>query len=133
VNDPHSAQGLVDDELDVLVALVPLAAQDIIELAFNELIRLFNDEGEVRAAAQAALDEALRNGKWRAVAQRRFDMPVRFSDFADFERRMMRPTLADHRIDDVKLASVRAAFGPHCASDGAHFIRPMHVRLLQRV
>ena len=30
----------------------------------NELIRLFNDEGEVRAAAQAALDRAVASGRW---------------------------------------------------------------------
>jgi hypothetical protein len=44
----------------------------------------------------------------------------------------MRPTFADHHIDDAKLAEVRAAFAPHCGPDGAHFLRPMHVRLLQR-
>jgi SAM-dependent methyltransferase len=100
--------------------------------AFNELIRLFNDEGVVRAAAQAAVDAALRGGAWVQVTERRFDMPVTFEDFADFEQRMMRPTFADHRIDDVKLAFVRAAFEPHVGADGAHFMRPMHVRLLRR-
>jgi hypothetical protein len=28
---------------------------------------------------------------------------------------------------------VRAAFEPHCGPDGAHFQRPMHVRLLRRL
>jgi ubiquinone/menaquinone biosynthesis C-methylase UbiE len=100
---------------------------------FNEVIRLFNDEGVVRAAAQAALDEALRSGAWVQAAERRFEMPVRFRDFADFEQRMMRPTFADHRIDDAKLAAVRAAFEPHVGGDGARFTRPMHVRLLRRL
>jgi len=99
---------------------------------FNDVIRLFNDEGVVRAAAQAALDTAVRSGAWVQVAERRFEMPVAFRDFADFEQRMMRPTYADHRIDDTKLDEVRAAFAPHCGADGAHFVRPMHVRLLRR-
>jgi ubiquinone/menaquinone biosynthesis C-methylase UbiE len=90
--------------------------------AFNEVIRVFNDEGVVRAAAQAALD-----------AERRFETPVRFRDFEDFEQRMMRPTFADHRIDEDKLASARAAFEPHVGPDGARFTRPMLVRLLQRL
>jgi SAM-dependent methyltransferase len=98
----------------------------------NELVRLFNDEGVVRAAAQSALDEALRGGTWQQVAERRFATPVVFKDFADFEQRMMRPTFADHRIDDAKLAQVGAAFAPHCAAQGACFTRPMHVRLLRR-
>lgn len=100
--------------------------------AFNDVMRLFNDEGEVRAAAQAALDAAIETGRWEQAAERRFVMPVRFDDFADFERRMMRPTFADHRIDDAKLAQVRAAFEPHLRAGPARFDRPMHVRLLRK-
>lgn len=107
-------------------------SEPVYDGALNEVIRLFNDEGRVRAAAQAALDEALRGEAWRQVAERRFEMPVHFQDFADFEQRMMRPTYADHRIDDAKLAAVRAVFEPHCSPEGAAFTRPMHVRLLQR-
>lgn len=101
--------------------------------ALNEIVRLFNDEGTVRAAAQAALDEALRTDAWEQVAERRFEMPVSYRDFADFEQRMMRPTFADHRIDDAKLAEVRAVFEPHCGPDGARFTRPMRVRVLRCV
>jgi SAM-dependent methyltransferase len=99
---------------------------------FNDLIRLFNDEGVVRAKAQAALDEAIGAGGWTQVAERRFQTPVHFRDFADFEERLMRPTFADHRLDERKIAEVRAAFEPHLRADGAHFVRPMHVRLLRR-
>jgi len=100
--------------------------------SFNDLIRLFNDEGVVRAAAQAALDAALRTGAWEQVAERRFEMPAHFRDFADFEQRQMRPTFADHQVDDAMLARIRTAFTPHCGDDGARFTRPMHVRLLRR-
>jgi len=99
---------------------------------FNELIRLFNDEGTVRAAAQRALDTAHRSNAWVQVADRRFDMPVVFADFDDFENRMMRPTYADHRLDADTITRVRTAFEQHLSSDGAHFLRPMHVRLLRR-
>ena len=99
---------------------------------FNDLVRLFNDEGVVRAAAQAAVDAALRSGPWVQVDERRFEMPAHFADFAVFEQRLMRPTFADHAIDDAKLAQVRAAFALHAGPDGAHFRRPMHIRLLRR-
>lgn len=98
----------------------------------NELIRLFNDEGEVRAAAQAALDRAVAGGQWLAAAERRFEMPVRFASFEDFEQRMMRPTFADHGIDDAMLDRVRQRYAPHQGDTGAHFTRPMHVRLLRK-
>lgn len=108
-------------------------SEPVYEGALNDIVRLYNDEGIVRAAAQAALDRALAApGTWEQVAQRRFDMPVHFEDFAQFERRMMHPTFADHRIDVPLRERVAAAFGPHCTSEGAHFMRPMHVRLLRR-
>lgn len=100
--------------------------------ALNEVTRVYNDEGVVRAAAQAAVDAALSQGPWEQVAERRFQMPVHFKDFAEFEQRAMRPTFADHRIDDAKIAATRAVFAPHCGEDGAVFTRPMHVRLLRR-
>jgi len=100
---------------------------------FNDVTRLFNDEGEVRAAAQAALDDALaRGGAWTQVAERRFAMPARYRDFAEFELRMLRPTFVDVVVDAAMLARIRAAFEPHCGPDGARFTRPMHVRLLRR-
>ncbi len=100
---------------------------------YNEVIRLFNDERVVRAAAQAALDEALRSGRWTRIAERRFLAPVAFADFADFEKRSIRATFADHRLDDATLAQVRAAFERHAGPDGgARFTQPMHVRVLQR-
>ena len=98
----------------------------------NEIVRLYNDEGAVRAAAQAALDAAVRAGGWSESATVRFDVPVHFRDYADFETRMMFPTFADHRIDDAMRARVRAAFAPSVGADGARFVRPMLVRLLRR-
>ena len=74
---------------------------------FNELIRLFNDEGVVRVAAQEAVDVALLGGSWTQVTERRFDMPVTFKDFADFEQRMLRPTFSDHHRRRHARASAR--------------------------
>ena len=99
----------------------------------NEVVRLFNDEEAVRAAAQAALDTALSSDVWEQAAERRFDMTVRFRDFADFEQRLMRPTFADHQLDEAKVAEVAAVFARYSGPEGAVFRRPMHVRLLRRV
>jgi SAM-dependent methyltransferase len=99
----------------------------------NEIVRLFNDEGVVRAAAQAAVDRAVAHGPWQQVAERRFDMPVHYADFDEFEQRMMRPTFADHALTDELIQRVAVAFAPHCGPDGADFVRPMHVRLLRRL
>jgi ubiquinone/menaquinone biosynthesis C-methylase UbiE len=101
--------------------------------AMNGLVRLYNDEGLVRPAAQAALDRALATGqRWEAVTERRFAQAVHFASFEDFAQRMMYPSFADHKVDEAMLATVRAAFEPYCGEQGADFVRPMHVRLLRR-
>lgn len=107
-------------------------SEPVYDGALNELIKLFNDEGVVRAAAQAAVDQAVTGSKWEQVEERRFDMPVRFRDFSDFEQRLMRPSFADHQLYEAIIDKVRAAFAPYCKPEGANFTRPMHVRLLRR-
>lgn len=110
-------------------------SEPVYEGAFNDVIKTYNDEGVVRAAAQTALDRALAApaSSWWQVSEARFATSVRFADFADFERRMMHPTFANHHIDDAVRARAVAAFAPHCGPQGAYFERPMHVRLLERV
>lgn len=101
--------------------------------ALNEMIRLFNDEGEVRAAAQAALDRALASGRWVQAAEARFDTPVRYADYAEFERRMVNVTFAERRIDDAVRGRLQAMFESHLGPEGVRLVRPMHVRLLRAV
>jgi len=101
--------------------------------ALNEVVRLFNDEGVVRRAAQAVLDRALAEGAhWEAEGERRFAQPVHFKDWNDFAQRMLYPSFADHGITPAMVERVRVAFDPHGGPDGADFVRPMHVRLLRR-
>jgi SAM-dependent methyltransferase len=100
---------------------------------FNQVVKQFNDEGVVRAAAQTALDKALaHSGCWEVVAERRFAQAVSYRNFAEFEQRMMRPTFAHHDLSETVVDRTRAAFEPHLTPEGAHFVRPMHVRLLRR-
>lgn len=98
----------------------------------NDVAKVYNDEGVVRAAAQAAIDTALRSGRWTQQAQRGFAMVRRFADFAEFERRMIRQTYADHQLDADTMAEVKRRFERHCGADGAKFEQPMHARLLRR-
>jgi SAM-dependent methyltransferase len=101
--------------------------------ALNDVVRLFNDEGVVRPAAQAALDRALAAAAhWEAAGEHRFAQPVHFKNWDAFAQRMLCPSFADHGITPAIVARVRASFEPHCGPDGASFVRPMHVRLLRR-
>ncbi len=133
----HVPTDAMDDALDELARVLRpdgwlYVSEPVYDGQLNEIVRVFNDEKVVRAAAQRALDRALASGRWRADDERRFATTVRFLDFDDFERRMMRPTFADHRIDDAMLERVRRLYAPHQCAGGATFVRPMHVRLLRR-
>jgi len=102
--------------------------------ALNEIVRIYNDEGLVRPAAQAVLDRALAKGAhWAQVAEQRFAQSVHFANFDEFAKRMLYPSFADHGIDEAITQRVREAFEPHCTAQGASFVRPMHVRLLKRL
>lgn len=101
--------------------------------ALNEIVRIYNDENTVRRAAQNALDRALRtDSRWESSVERRFAQTAHFKDWSEFEQRMLYPSFADHHITPALVARVQAAFMPHMDADGAHFVRPMHVRLLRR-
>ncbi len=108
-------------------------SEPVYDGALNEVVKLYNDEGVVRAAAQAALDAAVAGGHWRTEGEHRFATAVRYRDFDEFEQRMMRPTYADHRLTEAKIAAVRERYLPHQTAAGAHFTRPMHVRLLRKL
>ncbi len=100
--------------------------------ALNEIVRLYNDEGVVRAAAQAALDRAVSQGRFEPVSEHRFAQAVSYANFEAFAQRMLYPSFADHGITPELVAQVAAAYAPHQGNGGAHLVRPMHVRVLRR-
>jgi hypothetical protein len=108
-------------------------AQPLFEGSLNAVTRIYNDEQVVRAAAQSAIDAAIASGAWTEIAQRSFVVPLHFDDFAAFEKRMVNQTYADHRLDEDTFAQVRRTFDAHMGPNGADFLQPMHVRLLQPV
>jgi SAM-dependent methyltransferase len=98
----------------------------------NDIMRLVHDEGEVRLAAQQALDKTLHKGTWEAAGEHRFEMPVHFADFADFEQRMLQVTYADRRMDGPTRQEIRQRFDALMGPQGVFLTRPMHVRLLRK-
>jgi SAM-dependent methyltransferase len=133
----HVPLPLLDQALgEVRRVLKPGALLYVSEPVFagelNELIRLFHDEREVRRAAYLAILRAVESGQWQSVAETRFEMPVAFRDFADFEQRVIDVTFADHRLDAATRREVQRRFASHADADGARFMRPMRVNLLRR-
>ena len=99
---------------------------------FNDIMRLFHDEKEVRELAFAALQRAVADGTFELVDEIFFNAPGQFRDFDEFDRRMLQVTHTEHRIDPELYQRIRAAFERHMTDDGAHFLKPSRVDLLRK-
>lgn len=97
---------------------------------FNDLVKRFHDEGEVRAAAYAALQHAAEAGVLSWDREVVFETPLHFRDFDDFDRRIVQATHADHHLSPELAREVREHFQRHVAEDGARFVRQMRINFL---
>ncbi len=108
------------------------ASEPVYEGEFNDLIKIFHDEGMVREAAYKALGRAHIRGVLREDREIQFMSPVAFKDFEDFDRRIIRATFSDRDLSPELLATVRERFEKYMKPGGAKFIRPMRVNLMSR-
>lgn len=99
---------------------------------FNEVVRLFHDEGAVRAAAYRAIKKAEATGVLKHVGEHVFDTPLAFRDYEDFVDRMVRVTHSDIRLPDAIAGRVRERFNRSLTADGARFVRQMRINVLQK-
>ena len=99
---------------------------------FNEILRLFHDEQKVRQAAFYTIKKAVDDGLFELVKETFFNSPMKFESFAEFENNTIKATHSNHTLD-VKLYNlVKQRFEQHIGDDGAHFLMPMRVDLLQK-
>jgi SAM-dependent methyltransferase len=99
---------------------------------FNEILRLFHDERVVREAAFNAIRSAVSDRVIELKQQLFFDTVSEFSDFSEFDARILSVTHTDHRLSDPLRAEVEARFNRHLGDSGARFRIPVRVDLLQR-
>jgi ubiquinone/menaquinone biosynthesis C-methylase UbiE len=98
---------------------------------FNEVLRLFHDEGEVRRQAFEAVKRAVAGGTLELVEQRFFNTRNDFDDFADFENRVLGVTHTHHELSPELYEQVRRTFEGYMGPDGARFVMPIRVDLLR--
>ena len=99
---------------------------------FNEILRIFHDEKKVREAAFNALKTAVNQGWFRLVGETFFNTPGFYRDFSEFENTVINATHSQHSLDTSLLELVRQKFEKHLGDDGAHFLTPIRVDLLQK-
>ena len=57
---------------------------------------------------------------------------MKFENFAEFENNTINATHSDHQLDEDLYRLVKQRFEQHLGDDGAHFLMPMRVDLLQK-
>jgi len=100
---------------------------------FNEILSIFNNEEEVREAAFGAVCKAVDEGLFRLVEQVFFNTPRHYSDFNEFENATINVTHSEYSVDAGMHEQVRRMFEKHLEEDGATFLTPVRVDLLQKV
>lgn len=100
--------------------------------ALNEIMKLFHDEGVVRAAAYRAIERATREGVLQQQSEHHFDMPTHYSSFDDFVAKHVEVTHSEKNYTPEIAAEVRRRFDAHMTPAGADFMKPMRVNLLRR-
>jgi len=99
---------------------------------FNEVLRLFHDEEKVREAAFGTVKKAVNEGLFSLVEETFFNTPKQYESFAEFENHTINATHSQHSLDEKLYALVKKRFGTHLGEDGAHFLMPIRVDLLQK-
>ena len=99
---------------------------------FNEILRLFNDEQEVRAAAFEATKAAVNSGLFQLCKQIFFNTPIAFENFEDFEKKVLQATHTEFNVSPELHARIKEKFSQYAGKDGARFNMPMRVDLLQK-
>ena len=99
---------------------------------FNEILRIFHNEKKVREAAFNALKTAVNQGWFRLVEETFFNTSGFYRDFSEFENTVINATHSQHSLDTSLLELVRQKFEKHLGDDGAHFLTPIRVDLLQK-
>ena len=97
---------------------------------FNDILRLFHDEEQVRQAAFAAVKKAVDDERFTLIDEVFFFASICFADFSEFEQKVIGVTHSHHQLSDDVYRQVRQAFSAKMTDDGAHFLQPMRVDVL---
>lgn len=99
---------------------------------YNEILRLFNDEQEVRKAAFNTVKNTVDSGLFDLVEEVFFNSPRKYKSFSEYENTVIKATHSDYKLDENLYVKVKQNFMKHMGENGAHFLNPIRVDLLQR-
>jgi len=98
---------------------------------FNEILRLFHNEEQVREAAFSHIKQAVADKLLSLEKEIFFNTPVVFESFADYEQKVMAATHSNHQLSDELYYQVKQKFDQSFERNGGHFVVPIRVDLLK--
>jgi SAM-dependent methyltransferase len=99
---------------------------------FNALMSLIHDEKVVREQAFSAIC-ALAERQDMALQQQLFlNVPGRYESWELFESRFLKVTHTQLDMDRERYEQIKQLFLSHLGEDGAHFLKPHRIDLLQK-
>jgi len=133
----HVPLDLMDDSMQEISRVLKQGgyvyiSEPVFEGDFNEVLRLFHDEQIVREAAFNTVKKAVDSGVFSLADEVFFNSPMKFENFAEFENNIINVTHSSHKLDDDLFAQVKQRFERHIGDDGANFLMPIRVDLLQK-
>lgn len=99
---------------------------------FNDVLKMFHDEEQVRLAAFEATKRAVDSGQFELASETFFNSPMHFDNFADFEAKILGATHTDHSLSPGLHEAVKAKFETYMTTDGANFLMPIRINLLKK-
>ena len=98
---------------------------------FNDVMRLFHDESQVRREAFEALSRAVASNSFDLAHEFFFHHVVKFRSFDEFENRMINVSHTEHHLAGELLDRIREKFASHASEEGFVFEVPNRVDLLR--
>lgn len=99
---------------------------------FNEVLRLFHDEEQVRAAAFNATENVVNQGQFELTEQLFCATESRYADFSEFDQRIIQVTHTNHQLDPALYDKVKDKFNEHIGPQGAVFYNPIRIDHLRK-
>ena len=100
--------------------------------AFNEMVRIYNDEELVRKAAFDTVCRAVDRGLLELVSETFFQTPVQYRNFAEFAKKHFEITHGVRNVTDEQSAAVERLFNTHLGPDGVKLAQEMRGDLLRK-
>jgi len=100
--------------------------------AYNELIRIYNDEERVRKAAFEAIGRAVERGLFELAREAFFLKPVHYRNFAEFARNRFAVTHSVRNVTPEQISAIERLFNTHLGPDGVKLAQQIRVDLLRR-